>query len=179
MTVQHKQPSAVASSTVTPQRLANLRTASTLAMVCASVRPRRVHQRALPIMDHRPGHRPHQGDGLSIHVRLSVNPEPMFRHNRADDDPSRNISAISMMPLRMILAHDLAVVIDIHPESDFKAKLARETRSVEHFRTTAGSGETLFQSRPGPRLLRDTQRAGDHGPISLVRNSGQAGWSRS
>jgi endoglucanase len=65
------------------------------------------------------------------HVRLSVNPAPMFRHNSADEIPAEYLSYLDDA-VKMILDHDLAVVIDIHPESDFKAKLAHDD-FVEQF----------------------------------------------
>ncbi len=65
------------------------------------------------------------------HVRLSVNPEPMFRHNLADEIPGEYLGYLDAA-VKMILDHDLAVVIDIHPESDFKAKLAQDA-FVEQF----------------------------------------------
>jgi endoglucanase len=65
------------------------------------------------------------------HVRLSVNPEPMFRHNSADQIPADYLSYLDDA-VKMILDHDLAVVIDIHPESDFKARLAHDD-FVEQF----------------------------------------------
>jgi endoglucanase len=65
------------------------------------------------------------------HVRLSVNPEPMFLHNHADEIPAEYLGFLDDA-VKMILDHDLAVVIDIHPESDFKAKLAHD-EFVEQF----------------------------------------------
>ena len=65
------------------------------------------------------------------HVRLSVNPEPMFRHNHADEIPADYLANLDDA-VRMILNQDLAVVIDVHPESDFKAKLAHDD-FVEQF----------------------------------------------
>jgi aryl-phospho-beta-D-glucosidase BglC (GH1 family) len=65
------------------------------------------------------------------HVRLSVNPEPMFRHNSADQIPADYLRYLDDA-VKMILDHDLAVVIDIHPESDFKARLAHDD-FVEQF----------------------------------------------
>src|ERR1043165_2218105 len=56
------------------------------------------------------------------HVRLSVNPEPMFRNKRPDELPAEYLGYLDNA-VKMILDHDLAVVIDMHPESDFKAKL--------------------------------------------------------
>jgi endoglucanase len=65
------------------------------------------------------------------HVRLSVNPEPMFRHNHADEIPAEYLGYLDDA-VKMILDHDLAVVIDIHPESDFKSGLAHDD-FVEQF----------------------------------------------
>src|SRR6266481_4878369 len=65
------------------------------------------------------------------HVRLSVNPEPMFRHNHADEIAAEYLGYLDNA-VKMILDHDLAVVIDIHPESNFKANLAHD-EFVEQF----------------------------------------------
>ena len=56
------------------------------------------------------------------HVRLSVNPAPMFKYNRADEIPADYLGYVDWA-VKMILDQGLAVVIDLHPESDFKAKL--------------------------------------------------------
>jgi aryl-phospho-beta-D-glucosidase BglC (GH1 family) len=66
-------------------------------------------------------------------VRLSVNPEPMF-HNKRPDEISGDFLAHLDNAVKMILDHGLAVVIDMHPESDFKAKLVRnEDDYVQQF----------------------------------------------
>jgi endoglucanase len=65
-------------------------------------------------------------------VRLSVNPQPMFRHGHADEIPTDYLAYLDAA-VKTILNKDLAVVIDIHPESDFKAKLANEDDFVEQF----------------------------------------------
>jgi aryl-phospho-beta-D-glucosidase BglC (GH1 family) len=66
------------------------------------------------------------------HVRLSVNPAPMFCHNRADEIPAEYLGYLDD-GVRMILNHGLAVVLDIHPESEFKSRLAHEDTFVEQF----------------------------------------------
>jgi endoglucanase len=66
------------------------------------------------------------------HVRLSVNPQPMFRPRRADQIPAEYLGYLDAA-VKMILDHGLAVVIDIHPESDFKDKLSRDDSFVEQF----------------------------------------------
>jgi endoglucanase len=65
------------------------------------------------------------------HVRLSVNPQPMFERNHADEIPAEYLGYLDDA-VKMILDADLAVVIDIHPESDFKGQLAHDD-FVEQF----------------------------------------------
>jgi endoglucanase len=66
------------------------------------------------------------------HVRLSVNPQPMFTVGEANKIPAEYLGYLDAA-VKMILDHGLAVVIDLHPESDFKARLAREDDFVEQF----------------------------------------------
>jgi aryl-phospho-beta-D-glucosidase BglC (GH1 family) len=66
------------------------------------------------------------------HARLSVNPAPMFRYGHADEIPAEYLGYLDAA-VKMILDHNLAVVIDIHPESDLKQKLAHEDDFVENF----------------------------------------------
>jgi endoglucanase len=66
------------------------------------------------------------------HVRLSVNPQPMFHRGHADEIPTDYLGYVDSA-VQMILGQGLAVVIDIHPESDFKAKLASDDDFVEQF----------------------------------------------
>jgi aryl-phospho-beta-D-glucosidase BglC (GH1 family) len=66
------------------------------------------------------------------HVRLSVNPQPMMRHNLADQIPPEYLGYLDSA-VKMILAHGLAVIIDMHPDSDFKAKLVQQDDFVEQF----------------------------------------------
>jgi endoglucanase len=66
------------------------------------------------------------------HVRLSVNPQPMFRHKQADRIPADYLGYLDSA-VKMILDHGLAVIIDIHPDSDFKEKLAADNDFVEQF----------------------------------------------
>src|SRR5437879_988259 len=64
------------------------------------------------------------------HVRLSVNPQPMFRRGQADRIPEDYVGCLGRA-IQMILGQGLAVIIDVHPESDFKQKLATEDGFVE------------------------------------------------
>jgi len=66
------------------------------------------------------------------HVRLSVNPQPMFRHNQADRIPADYLAYLDAA-VKMILDQGLAVILDIHPESDFKQKLVADDSFVEQF----------------------------------------------
>ncbi len=66
------------------------------------------------------------------HIRLSVNPAPMIRHNRGDELPPEYLSYLDAA-VKMILDHGLAVIIDMHPDSDFKAKLVQQDEFVEQF----------------------------------------------
>jgi endoglucanase len=66
------------------------------------------------------------------HVRLSVNPQPMFRRRQADRIPEDYLGYLDAA-VKMILDQGLAVIIDIHPDSDFKEKLATDNEFVEQF----------------------------------------------
>jgi aryl-phospho-beta-D-glucosidase BglC (GH1 family) len=64
------------------------------------------------------------------HVRLSVNPEPMFTMREPDKIPAEYLASLDTAA-KMILDHGLAVVIDLHPESEFKARLIKDDDFVE------------------------------------------------
>jgi len=66
------------------------------------------------------------------HVRISVNPQPMFRRNQADHIPPEYLRYLDNA-VRMVLAQNLALIIDMHPDSDFKDKLVKEDSFVEQF----------------------------------------------
>lgn len=66
------------------------------------------------------------------HARLSVNPQPMFRRKQADQIPEEYFGYLDAA-VKMILNQGLAVIIDIHPDSDFKEKLATDNEFVEQF----------------------------------------------
>lgn len=63
------------------------------------------------------------------HIRLSLNPEALF----IEDDPGRLIAEHAEIlddAIEMILAENLAVIIDLHPESAFKHRLRDEPAFV-------------------------------------------------
>src|SRR5204863_181306 len=66
------------------------------------------------------------------HVRLSVNPQPMFRRGQADRIPADYLGYLDVA-VKMILDQGLGVIVDIHPDSDFKQKLVAEDSFVEQF----------------------------------------------
>jgi aryl-phospho-beta-D-glucosidase BglC (GH1 family) len=66
------------------------------------------------------------------HVRLSVNPQPMLRHNEADRIPADYLGYLDAA-VQLILDQGLAVIIDLHPDSDLKEKLATDNGAVEQF----------------------------------------------
>src|SRR5258707_3806019 len=66
------------------------------------------------------------------HVRLSVNPQPMMDAGRRRDGGAEYFGYLDAA-VKMILDAGLAVEIDIHPDSDFKARLSKEDDFVESF----------------------------------------------
>ena len=66
------------------------------------------------------------------HVRFSVNPQPMFNEREPNKIPAVYLGYVDAA-VKIILDHGLAVVIDLHPESDFKARLAKDDEFVERF----------------------------------------------
>jgi aryl-phospho-beta-D-glucosidase BglC (GH1 family) len=66
------------------------------------------------------------------HVRLSVNPQPMMDAARRPNGSAEYFGYLDAA-VKMILDAGLAVELDMHPDSDFKAKLAKEDDSVERF----------------------------------------------
>jgi endoglucanase len=66
------------------------------------------------------------------HVRLSVDPQPMMVSHKPDEIPAEYLGFLDAA-VRMILDRDLAVVIDLHPGSEFKARLAKDDSFVQEF----------------------------------------------
>jgi endoglucanase len=66
------------------------------------------------------------------HVRFTMNCDPMFRRGQADRIPAEYLAIVDTA-VKMILDQNLSIIIDIHPESDFKQKLASDDGFVEQF----------------------------------------------
>jgi endoglucanase len=64
------------------------------------------------------------------HVRLSVNPQPMMSNHRPDEISAEYFGHLDAA-VKLILDHGLSVVIDLHPESDFKTRLAKDDSFVQ------------------------------------------------
>jgi endoglucanase len=83
------------------------------------------------------------------HVRLSVNPQPMMDVRAPEKIPMEYLGYLDAA-VKMILDHGLAVVIDLHPESDFKAQLAKDdfvSRLGDFWRALAAHYSTWDQDR--------------------------------
>lgn len=66
------------------------------------------------------------------HVRLSVNPQPLMDAASRSGGTAEYFGYLDSA-VKMILDAGLAVELDVHPESDFKARLAKEDEFVERF----------------------------------------------
>ncbi len=66
------------------------------------------------------------------HVRLGVNPQVMMQDHRPDEIPAGYLGYLDAA-VKMILDQGLAIVIDLHPDSDFKARLMRDDSFVQEF----------------------------------------------
>ena len=66
------------------------------------------------------------------HVRLSVDPKPMFHARQADQIASDELNDLDAA-VKMILDRGLAVEINIFADEEFKAKLAADDEFVEQF----------------------------------------------
>ncbi len=66
------------------------------------------------------------------HVRLSVNPQPMMASHQPDAIPAGYLGYLDAA-VKMILDRGLAVVIDLHPDSELKARLAKDDSFVQEF----------------------------------------------
>ena len=66
------------------------------------------------------------------HVRLSINPQPMMDAERHHDGGAEYFGYLDAA-VKMILDAGLAVEIDMHADSDFKTRLAKEDDFVQRF----------------------------------------------
>ena len=65
------------------------------------------------------------------HIRFSLDLAPLFNAETPENLPARYLSYVDHA-IDMILAHNLAIVVDIHPSDEFKKRLA-DDKHVEAF----------------------------------------------
>jgi len=66
------------------------------------------------------------------HIRLSIDPVPLIEAFRAEPAPGPFVEQLDSV-VKFANAHGLAVIIDIHPESQYKATLFQGEDGVQHF----------------------------------------------
>jgi endoglucanase len=66
------------------------------------------------------------------HVRIAINPAPLFRRGQADQLPVDYLAYLDAA-VNKVLSHGLAVELDIHAGGDFKHSLATDDRFVQDF----------------------------------------------
>jgi aryl-phospho-beta-D-glucosidase BglC (GH1 family) len=66
------------------------------------------------------------------HIRLSIDAEPLLPWLRNPDEPTPFVAELDRV-VKTMLDQQLAVIIDIHPESSYKAQLLHGADGVEHF----------------------------------------------
>ena len=66
------------------------------------------------------------------HIRVSVDPVPLIEAFRAESVPGPFVEQLDSV-VKFANAHGLAVIIDIHPESQYKATLFQGEDGVQHF----------------------------------------------
>lgn len=66
------------------------------------------------------------------HVRLTIEPAQLFAWEDPERLKSEHLKYLDNA-LDMVLAHDLAVIVDIHPSDEFKTRLNSSDRQIEAF----------------------------------------------
>jgi len=66
------------------------------------------------------------------HVRFTIEPAPLFNSSDASSLQTPYLQYLDAA-LDMILAQNLAVIVDIHPADEFKVRLNKDDRHVENF----------------------------------------------
>lgn len=85
------------------------------------------------------------------HIRLSLDPDVLLVPEQPDSLQAENL-AIFDRKLDMVLREGLAVIVDLHPSSDFKHTLARSPIFVEQVKAFWGALAAHLSSRD-PRYL--------------------------
>jgi len=64
------------------------------------------------------------------HVRLPIDPAPMFDEHNPDKLPQRYLKYVDAA-INSILSHDLHVIVDLHPTDAFKQRLSQDNQFIE------------------------------------------------
>ena len=86
------------------------------------------------------------------HVRLSVNPQPIMDAARSRNGSAEYFGYLDAA-VKMILDAGLAIEIDMHPDSNFKERLAKEDEFVEHFADLWSTVAQRYASRDPDRVF--------------------------
>ena len=86
------------------------------------------------------------------HVRLSVNPQPIMDAARSRNGSAEYFGYLDVA-VKMILDAGLAIEIDMHPDSDFKERLAKEDEFVERFADLWSTVAQHYASRDPDRVF--------------------------
>src|SRR5712692_2438602 len=86
------------------------------------------------------------------HVRLSVNPQPMMDAASRQNGMAEYFGYLDTA-IKTILDAGLAVEIDMHPESDFKERLAKEDDAVARFADFWSTVAQHYSSWDAERVL--------------------------
>jgi aryl-phospho-beta-D-glucosidase BglC (GH1 family) len=79
------------------------------------------------------------------HIRLSVDADPLLPWLRSPDGSTPFMTELDRV-VKTMIDHKLAVIIDIHPESSYKAQLRQGTDGVERFAALWRALATHFSS---------------------------------
>jgi endoglucanase len=101
------------------------------------------------------------------HVRLSVNPQPMMEAARRPHGTEEYLGYLDAA-MKMILDSGLAVELDMHPDSEFKARLKEDdfverfadfwNMVAQHYSTSAWDRERIFFEILNEPEMRDAYR---------------------
>jgi aryl-phospho-beta-D-glucosidase BglC (GH1 family) len=93
------------------------------------------------------------------HVRLSVNPQPIMDASRRSGGAAEYFGSLDAA-IKMILDAGLAVELDMHPDSDFKARLKEDdfvARFADFWRTVARHYSSWDQDRVFFEILNEPE----------------------
>jgi endoglucanase len=93
------------------------------------------------------------------HVRLSVNPQPIMDASRRSGGAAEYLGSLDAA-IKMILDAGLAVELDMHPDSDFKARLKEDdfvARFADFWRTVARHYSSWDQDRVFFEILNEPE----------------------